>query len=158
GIVSSDPLLFSRSFAMKPPRLGVFNYQNLRFMVDTSAMIESIWAKNLLCFDAGEHRVECAPLTVLVGPNNSGKSAMITGFNLLIDAGLKWSVFWTTESYSLGDFASAVHKHDLQRAIEVGATMQEAGQTIEISTSIQGGNFSGLRWREPRSIPDPAAI
>ncbi len=109
-------------------------------------MIESIWAKNLLCFDENEHRVNCAPLTVLVGPNNSGKSAMITGFNLMRDAGMRGGPNWETESYNLGDYVSAVHKHETKRTIEVGGRISdENAVTINFTSAFPGGGYTGLQ-------------
>ncbi len=115
-------------------------------------MIESIWAKNLLCFDENEHRVDCAPLTVLVGPNNSGKSALITGFNLLRDAGMKGNPYWATESYNLGNFASAVHRHETNRTIELGARIRDGGAPVTLTTSFPAGGYSGLRYNP--SVPN----
>ncbi len=116
-------------------------------------MIESIWAKNLLCFDENEHRVDCAPLTVLVGPNNSGKSAMIAGFNLLRDSGMRGGPYWETESYNIGDFTSAVHKHETNRAIEVGTRIRDGENPVTLTTSIQGGLYTGVRSNP--NVPNP---
>src|SRR2546427_4610790 len=117
-------------------------------------MIESIWAKNLLCFDETEHRINCAPLTILVGPNNSGKSAMLTAFNLLRQFSLTGGPFhWTTESYNLNDFQTAVHNHETRRSIELGTDISESGVTFGLSTSVSGSGWSGLKITPPRAAP-----
>src|SRR6266516_1812835 len=116
-------------------------------------MIESIWTRNLLCFDENEHLVDCAPLTVLVGPNNSGKSALITGFNLLREAGMRGGPYWETESYNLGDFSSAVHKHETNRIIEVGTRIRDTESPITLTTSFEGGAYQG--FRSSPSVPNP---
>ncbi len=115
-------------------------------------MIASIWTKNLMCFDETEHRINCAPLTILVGPNNSGKSAMLTAFNLLRQFGLTGHPSnWTTESYNLNDFQTAVHNHDNRRSIELGTDISESGVTINFSISVSESAWSGLRVNSARA-------
>ncbi len=105
-----------------------------------------------MCFDETEHRINCAPLTILVGPNNSGKSAMLTAFNLLRQFGLTGHPSnWTTESYNLNDFQTAVHNHDNRRSIELGTDISESGVTINFSISVSESAWSGLRVNSARA-------
>ncbi len=117
-----------------------------------------MWAKNLGCFDEGEHRIDLAPLTVLVGPNNAGKSMMIAGFNLLRN--LMFGAFeWRTSSYDLGNYASAVHNHDETRTIEVGATLSINSRKARIFTTFTpGGSHSGVSCDPTHMVDEAKAI
>ncbi len=109
-------------------------------------LIQSIWVKNLGPFDDRENRVDLAPLTILVGPNNSGKSMVIAGFNLLRSMLFRGGGFqWVSESYNLGDFPTAVHKHEQSRSIEVGAWVG----SIKVYSLIRGGSFMGVSYDPP---------
>jgi len=108
-------------------------------------LIDSISAKNLLCFDETEHILNCAPLTVIVGPNNSGKSAMIAAFNFLRDLALVGVTRWMTESYNLGDFTTAVHDHDLGRTIGIAARIHQDNSSADFTTSLGQNSVAGVR-------------
>lgn len=108
-------------------------------------MLNYIWTRNLACFGDSKHQVDLAPETVIIGPNNVGKSAMIAAFNFLRSNPLQfghasYTPAWLTSTYDWGDFHSIVHRHDLDRTIGIGAAISGmSGHLFEISTEITRG-------------------
>jgi len=108
-------------------------------------LLTHIWARNLACFGDAEYRVDLAPETVIIGPNNVGKSAMIAAFNFLRSNPLQvgrvsYGPAWKTTTYDWGDFRSIVHRHDVDRTIRVGAGLKDMyGNPSEISAEITRG-------------------
>lgn len=99
-------------------------------------MLQSIRVKNLGCFDDRDAQVNLAPLTILVGPNNAGKSIIIAGFNLLRTISFWNRPEWITESYNLGEFQTAVHKHETSRTMEVGAAVGDFTMLCRLESGV----------------------
>ncbi len=110
-------------------------------------MLNSVWVRNLGCYDGSDHRVELRPLTILVGPNNAGKSVMIAGFNLLRSTVIRGGVLeYTTSTYNFGDYSSAVYNHQSSLRIDLGARVTHESRTIDVSMNLQGGVYGGVTY------------
>jgi len=110
-------------------------------------VLNAIWVSNLGCYDDGTvHRVELAPLTILVGPNNVGKSVLIAGFNLLRNSIIRQQLDYSTSTYNFGDYASLVYNHESSRRIDLGARVTHESKTIDVSITMQGGGYGGVTY------------
>jgi hypothetical protein len=93
-------------------------------------MLTRIWVKNIACFGDAENRVDLAPETVIVGPNNVGKSALIAGFNFLRNTRFA-NLQFDTSSYGWDSFETITYRHERGRVMKLGA-------------EIKGKEWSGL--------------
>lgn len=120
-------------------------------------MLTRIWARNLACFGNDECHVDLAPETVIIGPNNVGKSAMIAAFNFLRSNPMQigsvgYPPKWEESTYNWGDFRSAVHRHDVARTIGAGAWIKSMyGYLAEISAEV---TRSGGKTKVEGSFPE----
>jgi predicted ATPase len=110
-------------------------------------MLSSIWVRNLGCFDEGEHRADFAPLTILVGPNNVGKSVLIAGFNMLRNTLIRGGLIeYSTSTYNFGDFSSAVYNHKSTSRIDLGARVTHESKLIDVTARFQAGGYEGATF------------
>lgn len=82
-------------------------------------MIETIVIKNLKAFD--EVCVPCRPITLIYGPNSSGKSTIIQSLMLLKQtvASEKDALVSPGDYADLGGFYSLIHKHEMSRRLSI---------------------------------------
>lgn len=104
-------------------------------------MIRSLKCENFRCFrDTG--MLELAPITLLVGENNSGKSAILQALNLPAltlqteDPGICLKLLH--RNYDYGSFKDIVFRHDESRLVTLSfGGMFEIGLTSEETERIQ---------------------
>lgn len=123
-------------------------------------MLTRISVRNLACFSDGDNHIDLAPETVIIGPNNVGKSAIIAGFNALhvyYDYG-SWA--WTfPRVYSWNDFGDAVHRHERGREIHISATVHGTSWSGTTTAIIQQGRGPTLSIeRTPNIIEEMRKI
>ncbi len=107
-------------------------------------MITSIGVQNLGCFDDNLYTANFNRLTVLVGANNSGKSTIFKGLNLVRQlafsgGALVWSY---PDYYSLQSYRDSVYSHDVSRNIRILTQYQQGDEQYESRFTIQGNNIS----------------
>lgn len=131
-------------------------------------MITKIDIANLRSFE-GESPFDLAPITLVYGPNSSGKSTLIKALGLLKQTLGPTGVFSTAERPPLvlegpivdfGTFTNAVHKHDRNRPIYVG--LQFADRTDDSDDDLRTGSsdedliYAGLEFSYDLSAPGGA--
>ncbi|QMV65527.1 DUF3696 domain-containing protein [Pseudomonas berkeleyensis] len=88
-------------------------------------MLEKLSIKNFKAFSAWQE-INLAPITLIYGPNSSGKSSIIHSIMLLKQSltrpNLQGGLVSNGEFVDLGDFSSMVHGHDLNRDISFRLT------------------------------------
>ncbi|MBN4046083.1 AAA family ATPase [Nitrosarchaeum koreense] len=85
-------------------------------------MINSITLRNFACFDDQDYTMNFSKLNIIVGPNNSGKSAFFKALNFIRFHSVNHFVFpqtWNTDYYELQDFAMSVYNHDVNRIMKI---------------------------------------
>jgi predicted ATPase len=88
-------------------------------------MLKKLSVKNLGCFDGKEYSIDFLPETLIVGPNNSGKTMFLTGINMIKDYVINGDIRWSTDFYNLVNFEEAVNKHNRDESIEISMTIIE---------------------------------
>jgi len=90
-------------------------------------MIERLYAKNYRAFE--EIDVELSKINLFFGPNNSGKSSIISILNLLSQtlnsSDQSVPLLLRGGKEDLGSFRDLVHKHDVKKEIEIGFQVHE---------------------------------
>ena len=81
-------------------------------------MLESVEVSNIACFDEEFRKVDFKPLTILVGPNNAGKSTIINAVNYVKDM-ISSKQLWQSHSANLANLEDLVYAHDLARRLSV---------------------------------------
>ncbi len=112
-------------------------------------LLTRIWARNLACFGDDNYGIDLAPETVIVGPNNVGKSVLIAGFNFLRNIQYRgWQ--WDTESYSWENPTTITHRKDPQLSVQLGATIEGKAWSGKLTARFGGaqGNFYQAEPRE----------
>jgi hypothetical protein len=94
-------------------------------------MLHRISVKNLGCFDDGGSSVEFSEETLLVGPNNSGKSMLLAAMNFARYFMATGSLAWDTEFFSLHSFDAAVNAHDTNKTIDISFTLKDKTGTYD---------------------------
>ena len=95
-------------------------------------MLEQLRVQNLGCIDENVNPVSFSQETVLIGPNNSGKSTLIAGLNLLRVYAITRGLQWTTSLYNLFNWEEAVHNHDDRKVIQISADLDHTRYVIGI--------------------------
>jgi len=91
-------------------------------------MLTRIEVRNLACFSDAPSVLNLAPETIIIGPNNVGKSAVIAGFNALHLSYHNGSwVSAVSGIYQWNRFEDMVHRHETGREVHLRATF--VGQT-----------------------------
>ncbi|HEY5182716.1 MAG TPA: DUF3696 domain-containing protein [Dermatophilaceae bacterium] len=88
-----------------------------------------------------EQRIPLAPITLIYGPNSSGKSSLIQGLLLLkqsIDAD---TLLTQGALVDAGSFVGALHRHDTTGTLTLGITYGALDE-----------------WQAPEGVPDPALL
>ena len=85
-------------------------------------MLESLQIKNLGCFNDKDYTIPFDRLTMIMGPNNSGKSMAFTGLNILKTYCFYGSFNWNNEYYNLQNYENIVNNHEVKK-IEINATL-----------------------------------
>lgn len=95
-------------------------------------LLEELRVQNLGCLDENTSPVSFSEETVLIGPNNSGKSTLIAGLNLLRYFVLTRSVSHSTSFYTFHSWREAIHNYDTKRAIHISAVLDSVRYSIQI--------------------------
>ena len=104
-------------------------------------MLTQVKARNFLCFGDQDHQINFTPETMIVGPNNVGKSAIFAAFNFLRNTQyVGWQ--WDTPTYSLANFETAVHNHDQKRTIQLGVNVNGSDWSGQISADITLSSYN----------------
>jgi len=91
--------------------------------------------------------VSFSPETVLIGPNNSGKSTLIAGLSILKCCVIHQSVQASTSLYDFHDWTNAVHNHDMKRTITISALIKSNRYNLTIlKGNIQRISTSAHPW------------
>ena len=113
-------------------------------------MLTGFRLKNFKCF-ADTDDVPLAPLTLIFGKNNSGKSTVFHSLLLLrqtIDAGIGTRLNLEGPLYAAGSYADLVHQHQSQRHIEMSFSFvpqdQKESRTVELEFSADEPNLPRL--------------
>lgn len=88
--------------------------------------LTSISIKNFKGIDEHGITIEIAPITLLFGPNNAGKSTVIQALHLAREVFCANTPdFDKIESLNIGKFQDYVHKHDLDRSVVIKLECEE---------------------------------
>jgi energy-coupling factor transporter ATP-binding protein EcfA2 len=116
-------------------------------------MLDKIEVKNLACYDETGCSINLSQETIFVGSNNSGKSTILTGLNLLRQHFCA-SFSWETPYYSLANFPSSVHNHDENKAIAISVSL--GSNTYEIHSKANPISAKAVD-STGKPLPMPAA-
>lgn len=115
-------------------------------------MLEELCVQNLGCLDENVNPASFSEETVLIGPNNSGKSTLIAGLNMLRHAVLIGSASASTSLYNLYNWNEAIHNHEKDRIVNISAILDSVRYILKIHQgSIREGSSSVGSWRDERS-------
>ncbi len=78
-------------------------------------MLSYITVRNFGCFDDDNYTVKFNKLNVIVGTNNSGKSTLFKGLNMIRWITVTGNPIWNTRYFLLQNFNEAVYAHDTTR-------------------------------------------
>jgi hypothetical protein len=122
-------------------------------------VLTEIRVRNLGCFGDSDYKLGLAPETLIIGPNNVGKSVMISAYNFVrtsyleqnLRVGNLHGVFDTT-SYRWGDLQNIANNHEVQRTIRAGLTFA-GGYTGSATVTFQNGGWSfGPQWGSDQKL------
>jgi SAM-dependent methyltransferase len=88
-----------------------------------------------------EQRLELAPITLIYGPNSSGKSSVLQSLSLLRQSVGHRTLLTQGREIDAGSFTGLLHRHEEDRELRLGLT------------------YGALeRWADPEGTPAPAAL
>ena len=83
-------------------------------------MLSSISVCNFGGFDDQDYKIEFKGLNIIVGANNSGKSTLFKGLNLIrVLTFAEGRIHWNTSYYRLENFKESVYGHDITKQITI---------------------------------------
>lgn len=100
---------------------------------------------NLACFDERSHDISFAPLTVIVGSNNTGKSTIINAINMNVLKALRSNVWGVQEYHPYRNRLEAAHLHDPNRDIQILAKYSVQGNAIDSNYLIEHHGSESLK-------------
>ena len=121
-------------------------------------MLTGIGLRNFKAFGDEMQEAPLSKITLIYGPNSGGKSSIIQAL-LLLKQSLKESYRYKArllvprgEYADLGSFQSLMHKHDLERRLEVSLQFQMAAtgnsfQNEVLMTFNRASELSGVRYK-----------
>lgn len=104
-------------------------------------MLSNVTIQNFGCFDDYSYEVNFSKFSMLIGLNNSGKSTIFKGLNLVRNIPYEKGVKWNTPYYSLNSFQDAVYGHDDSRTISVSTKYTLNSDNYESKFSFQGDAY-----------------
>ena len=102
-------------------------------------MLSSITIRNFGCFDDRDYTIPFSKMNVIVGTNNSGKSTIFKGLNLLREFTMRGKLLWNSSYYQLHDFTESVYGHDVTRLIKIETQYDEPSNMGARITINEGG-------------------
>ena len=106
-------------------------------------MLTGIRIKNLCCFDDQNYNVKFNKLSILVGPNNSGKSTIFRALNLLRWFTATRNLQWDTQYYSLESSRDAFYNHNDSVRMELEMYYRKGTEDYQAELDITGNAISG---------------
>ena len=101
--------------------------------------LTALTVKNFKGIDEQGIRIDFAPITLLFGPNNAGKSTVIQALYLAREAfcqaepDLEYAEP-SGKGLDLGSFKNYVHRHDLSRTVFIGLELQTDGLPVLVDS------------------------
>jgi hypothetical protein len=91
-------------------------------------MLKKVSLRNFKAFGDEEVVIRCAPITLIYGPNSSGKSSILQSLLMLSQTFSNKNsgdleLVTNGEKADLGVYSSLIHKHDLDRELTIGLTL-----------------------------------
>lgn len=116
--------------------------------------LTALTIKNFKGIDERGVRIDFAPITLLFGPNNAGKSSVVQALHLVREVLCNNNpdpdrVEGGGESMNLGGFKEFVHKHDLSRTVKIGLEIDLEGKDLPSFT-----RHEVMKWQELQEIFD----
>lgn len=114
-------------------------------------MLKSIKITNFKPFGEGLDSIRLAPITLIYGPNSSGKSSIIQSLLLLKQTfmgqqsgGARNDLVTRGDHADLGNFLSILHRHDIERKLRFDFEFVENSEPLRSRQSNEVDNFSGI--------------
>lgn len=101
--------------------------------------LKALTIKNFKGIDEHGVRIELAPITLLFGPNNVGKSTIIQALHLareVFRGGIPEKIEASLHGVELGTFRDYVHKHELDRTVHIGFSLETETEELFIGKRI----------------------
>ncbi len=119
--------------------------------------LTSMTLKNFKGIDERGIRIDFAPITMLFGPNNAGKSTVMQALHLAQEVLCHPQADYDNvdmrgKGLDLGTFKDYVHKHDCNRDVRIGLEMMVHGLPISAKDLAQE---LGYGWYEVNELLDP---
>jgi len=91
-------------------------------------MLKKLTVENFKSFSDSEE-IKLAPITLIYGPNSSGKSSLIQSLMLLkqtiLTSAPTYPLITSGDAITVGEFSSSIHKHDENRAMEFSISFDQ---------------------------------
>lgn len=119
-------------------------------------MLNEMRVRNLCCFNDQDYNVKFNKLSILVGPNNSGKSTIFRALNLLRRYSISGRLEWNSSYYALQDYHAAFYSHrdDARMVLEMSYDVESKNYQAELNITrnqisadklkIDGSHIAGL--------------
>ena len=105
-------------------------------------LLTQIQVRNLGCFGESDYQMSLSPETLLVGPNNVGKSIMVGAYNFVRTLHLTndWYNQWNTTSYHWGSLQNTANNHQPQKRVRAALNLSGPRYTGSVAVEFQGQN------------------
>lgn len=117
-------------------------------------MLSSITINNFECFDEQNYKIDFSKLNIIVGPNNSGKSAIFKALNLVRFYAvnpMQEPPYWNTDYYNLQNFGMVVYNHDVSQKMQIVIEYSSNGDKTTAQFEYQDG-YQNLKLSQDESV------
>jgi AAA15 family ATPase/GTPase len=111
-------------------------------------VLKTLGLTNLGTFGDYDYTLNLNKETVIVGPNNAGKSQLFIALNLLKDILYSGRINYNTKFYNINSFQDAVYLHDRNRTIRLEASFKEDNSEYKYQFTINSDGHFGYEFYE----------
>ena len=105
-------------------------------------MLTGMRVRNFCCFNDQDYNVKFNKLSIVVGPNNSGKSAVFSALNFLRMFTINHQLQWNSRYYALENHVAAFYSHKIGATMILEMRYDAESQNYQAELNITGNTIS----------------
>ena len=123
-------------------------------------MIEKILLENFKSIN--KQQISLAPITVIIGPNRSGKSSILQALGVLkgfvVNASRPLDQFFNLHFINLGSYKNIVYRHDKDLVMKIGVEIGNENADLQFALKLGPKSATAISWKKPVEVETETPI